>query len=367
MREVSVVAYQTSKFRKESNVSIFELACQPCIDLFKKTNIDRDEVEAVIFSSCCPEQYTSSIISEMLGLRPRISYRLDNLCNSGTSAIISAFSHISAGICDCALVIGAENGHNSSAGKLQWDITRGRFNMPVHWASMFARSHMRKFGTTEEQMAMVSVKNHKNSSKNPNALFNKPVTTEEVMKSRIISQPIKLLDCSSICEGSSALLLVSKNKVKQFTDKPVWIKGIGQKTYCASFSQAATDLISIPSTTAAAKQAYKMSRTNPNDIDVAELHDAFTIMEIIAYEDLCFTKKGEGGKFVNQEAISINPRGGILGSGHPVGATGIAQTAEISAQLAGRAGRTQVKGCKTGLVHNLAAAGSSASVVILGT
>lgn len=367
MDKVAIVAYETSKFIKQSDASIFELSCQPCIGIFKRTAIDRSEVDALILSSCCTDQYSSTIISEMLRLRPRISYRVDNLCNSGTAAIISAFSHISAGLCDCALVVGAEKSNNTSAQKLQWDITRGCFNLPIHWASIFARSHMRNFGTTEEQMAMVSVKNHKNSSKNPTALFNKEVTLQDVMNSRMISEPIKLLDCSSICEGSSALLLVSKKKVKQFTDNPVWIKGIGHRTTCASFSQVATDLVSLQSTRAAAEQAYKMSQTNPKNIDIAELHDAFTIMEILAYEDLFFTQKGEGGKFVNQEKISVNPRGGILGCGHPIGATGIAQTVEIAAQLTGRAGKTQVKGCKTGLVHNMAAAGSSSSVIILGT
>ena len=207
--EVAIVASGTSKFTKKTKSSLYSLACDPCLKIFRKANIDRGEVDAVILSTCSTLQYTSSIVSEMLGLKPRKSCRIDNLCNSGTAA-----------------VIGAECGNNFSAKKLQWDLTRGSFNLPVHWASLFARSHMRKFGTTEEQMAAVSVKNHSNSSKNPLALFRNPITLEEVMNSKKISDPIKSLDSSFICTGSSALLLASKAKAKQLTDNPIWIRGI---------------------------------------------------------------------------------------------------------------------------------------------
>jgi acetyl-CoA C-acetyltransferase len=225
---------------------------------------------------------------------------------------------------------------------------------------------MRKFGTTEEQMASVSVKNRRNSSRNPIALFRDPVTVEQVMNSRMISDPLKKLDCSFVCTGSSALLLASKRKAKELTDMPIWIRGIGQKTIGASLSQVLSKgEAGLNTTREAAREAYKMSQTEPRDIDVVELHDAFSIMEIMAYEDLFFTPKGQGGKFVAQQQLSINPRGGLLGCGHPIGCTGIAQTAEIAAQLTGRAGETQVNGCKTGLIHNMAAAGSSSSVIIL--
>jgi acetyl-CoA C-acetyltransferase len=238
--------------------------------------------------------------------------------------------------------------------------------LPVHWAALFAKAHMRKFGTSEEQMAMVSVKNRGNASKNPNALFRNPVTLDEVMMSRKIADPIKLLDCSAPCDGASAVLLASEEKAKKLTDAPVWISGIGQYTSSASFANATTDLCSLEAARVAAQGAYKMSKTKPSQIDVAEVHDAFSILEILAYEDLGFTKKGMGGKFVGQDNIAINPRGGIIGRGHPVGATGVSQVAEIAAQLAGSAGEAQVKGCRRGLVHNLAAAGSSATVMIMG-
>jgi len=344
-------------------MSLLELACEPSAEILK-TTISQKEVDAVLLSSCATDQYSSTIISEMLGLHPKVSHRIDNLCNSGTNAVASAFSMIASGLCDTALVIGAEKA-DSPGNKLLWDITRGSFMLPVHWAAIFAKAHMRRYGTTEEQMARVSVKNHKSAAKNPQALFRKPVSLKEVMSSRKIVDPIKLLDCSAPCEGASAVLLVSEEKARKL-DRPVWIKGIGQQTNSASFAKATGDLTTVEAARRAAHDAYQMSQIRPSQIDVAELHDAFTILEILAYEDLAFAKKGEGGRFVDQQEILINPRGGIIGCGHPVGTTGVSQVAEIAAQLAGRAGIRQVKGCRTGLVHNLAAAGSSATVIIMG-
>ena len=364
MHKVAVSAWATSTFTKGSKMSLFELACEPSVQLIRESGISAKEIDAVLFSSCATDQYSSVIISEMLGIYPRISYRIDNLCNSGTNAVASAFAIIASGLCNTVLVVGAEKA-DSPGNKLVWDVSRGSFMFPVHWAAIFAKAHMRKYGTTEEQMAMVSVKNHKNAAKNDHALFRKEVTLQEVMNSKKIASPIKLLDCSASCEGASAILLVSEEKARSL-DNPVFIKGIGQQTTSASFAKATPDLTTIEAARRAAHTAFEMSHTKLSQIDVAELHDAFTILEILGYEDLGFAKKGEGGKFVNQEQIVVNPRGGIIGCGHPVGATGVAQVAEIASQLAGKAGKRQVKNCKTGLVHNLAAAGSSASVIVMG-
>lgn len=364
MHKVAVSSWATSTFTKGSKMSLFELACEPSVQLIRESGISAKEIDAVLFSSCATDQYSSVIISEMLGIYPRISYRVDNLCNSGTNAVASAFAIIASGLCNTVLVVGAEKA-DSPGNKLVWDVSRGSFMFPVHWAALFAKAHMRKYGTTEEQMAMVSVKNHKNAAKNDHALFRKEVTLQEVMNSKKIASPIKLLDCSASCEGASAILLVSEEKARSL-DNPVFIKGIGQQTTSASFAKATPDLTTIEAARRAAHTAFEMSHTKLSQIDVAELHDAFTILEILGYEDLGFAKKGEGGKFVNQEQIVVNPRGGIIGCGHPVGATGVAQVAEIASQLAGKAGKRQVKNCKTGLVHNLAAAGSSASVIVMG-
>ncbi len=369
MRNVAICSYATSKFTKDSDLSVFELACQPCIDILRENKILKSEIDAVLFSSCSPEQYGSNIICEMLGIRPRISHRIESLCNSGTNSIVSAYAYISSGLCDSALIVGAEKA-KSPGSVLSWDVSRGLFTFPVFWAAIFAKAHMRKYGTTEEQMATVSVKNRTNALRNPNALFSKEeeaITLNDVMQSRRIADPIKLLDCSCVCDGSSAILLLSEDKAKEVAvDNPIWIKGIGQQISGASFNQASSDLTTNKASKIAAREAYTMSNTSPDHIDLVELHDAFTILQIVALEDLGFVQKGMGGKFVDRnEMVVVNPRGGILGCGHPIATTGLAQIAEMSAQLSEKAGQRQVKGCRTGLVHNLAAAGTSATVIIL--
>ncbi|HEY1247671.1 MAG TPA: thiolase family protein [Nitrososphaera sp.] len=364
MRRVAVTSCATTSFTKASKKTLLELACDPCVEILRKDNIYTKDIDAVLFSSCATDQYSSSILCEMMGIHPKMSHRIDNLCNSGTNAVVSAFALITSGLCDSALVVGAEKS-DSQGNKLLWDLTRGSFMFPVHWAAIFAKAHMRAYGTTEEEMAMVSVKNHKNAVKNPLALFRNEVTLEEVINSRKIADPIKLLECTSACEGASALLLQAEDNFHSFGN-PVFIKGIGQHTNSASFANATSDLTSIEATKIAGKRALDMAQIKISGIDIAELHDAFTILEIMAYEDLGFARKGEGGKFVNQQQLAMNPRGGLIGCGHPVGATGVAQVAEIAAQLAGKAGNRQVKQCQHGLVLNLAAAGSSASVIVLG-
>ncbi|WP_337863147.1 thiolase family protein [Nitrososphaera sp.] len=371
MRRVAIAAAATSKFTKSSDRPIFELACEPCIEILRETEKKgerKKDIDAVLLSTCSQEQYSSAIVSEMLGLQPKVSQRIDNLCNSGTNAIASAYSMIAAGLADSALIVGAEKA-DSSGNRLTWDVTRGEFNFPVHWAAMFARAHMRRYGTTEEQMAQVSVNNHEKAAENPDALFyGKRVSLQQVMSSKKIAEPVKLLDCSAPCDGASAVLLVSEQRAKKL-ENPVWIKGIGQQTSGASFAST-PDLTELGTARRAAKEAYEMAgiKKPAQEIDVAELHDAFTILEIMAYEDLGFAARGKGGNFVSEnDSIAINTRGGILGCGHPVGATGVSQVAEVALQLAGRkAGNRQVKNCKTGLVHNLAAAGSSATVIVLG-
>ena len=364
MNKVAIVSWATTQFSKDSGKSVFELACDPGAQILKTGKADRREIDAVLLSSCTTEQYSSTIVSEMIGIMPKVSQRIDNLCNSGTNAVASAYSLIASGLCELALVAGAEKG-DSTGNKLLWDVTRGSYMFPVHWAALFAKSHMRKYGTTEEQMAMVAVKNRMNASRNQKALFRSPVTLDEVLNSKKIADPVKLLDCSAPCDGGSAVLLASERKARQLTDTPVWLLGIGQRTNSASFANATTDLTTIESAKLAGRDAFKMSQLPPKMIDVAEVHDAFTILQILAQEDLGFAEKG-GGPLKN-ESLVVNPRGGIIGCGHPVGATGVAQVAEMAAQLAGKAGNTQVKDCKRGLVHNLAAAGSSATVIIMGT
>jgi acetyl-CoA C-acetyltransferase len=364
MSRVAIVDQCTSAFTKDSSLSVQELACEPCRKILEHYKDRSIEIDALILSTTSDIQYGSTIISEYLGIKPAISQRLDNLCNSGTNAIVSAYSMIKSGLCKTALVVGADI-RETKGTKLVWDISRGGFTSPIYWAALFAKAHMRRYGTTEEQMASVAVKNRKNAFLNRNALFRKKISVDDVMNSKKLVGPIKMLDCSYICNGASAILLTNEHEAKNYTDCPVWIEGIGSSTEAASFSNVSSDLSFIQSTKKASKMAYSMTNIKPDQMDVVELHDAFTIMEILAYEDLGFCQKGKGGRFVSQDNLSINPRGGLIGTGHPLGATGVAQTVEICEQLKGIAGKRQVKDCKSGLVHNMSAAGSSSLVLIL--
>jgi acetyl-CoA C-acetyltransferase len=187
------------------------------------------------------------------------------------------------------------------------------------------------------------------------------------MNSKRLTDDLRLLDCSRPCTGSSSILLASEDVIRKYTDSPVWIEGIGQKTTSASFTN--NDLTKLESTVDAASQAYGMSKISPEQIDVAEIHDAFTICELMILEDLGIVKKGMAGKYVidmyDTEDKKINPRGGLIGAGHPLGATGVAQIAEVATQIQARAGRRQIEGAKVGLVHNMSAAATSSTVLVL--
>lgn len=366
MVKVGILDCHTTEFTKETDKDIVNLACESAIPILRNNPLEND-IESVIISSCSEQQYLGPIVSESLGIKPKNAFKLDNLCNSGTNSITIAYSLISSGICESALVIGVEK-TPSPGSVLKWDITRGSFRNPIYWASLFAKSHMKRYKTTREQIAMVAVNNRKNASSNPKALFRDLIKIEDVLKSRLISYPLRLFDCSYSCNGASAILLASENLVKKTADQPLWIKGIGQSTQSASFSKIASNLASLESTKNASRQAFHMSKLKPKDIDIIELHDAFTILQILALEDMGFVEKGKGGYFIerNQDTGFINPRGGILGCGHAIGATGIAQTVEVIEQLKGLAGERQISNCNNGIVHNLSAAGTSANILIIG-
>ena len=336
--------------------------------LFENTkNLAQKDIDVVLTSTSDNSKYLASIVSELAGISPKISHSVESLCNSGANSVVSAFAYIAAGLADIALVVGAER-FDSPGRILEWDRSRGEYKHPIYWSSMFTKAHMRKYGTTKEDLAIVSAKNHKNATANPYAYFEKEYSVDEIMQSKNLTEEIRLLDCSLPCSGSAAILLASEETAKKYTDCPVWITGIGQKTTSAGFTKN-TDLTTMQSTIHAATDAYKMSKMQASNVDVAEIHDAFTICEIIELEDLGFAKKGEASGYARicyeTQDRKINPRGGLIGSGHPLGATGIAQITEICQQLQGKAEKRQIEGAKIGLVQNMSAAATSSTVLIL--
>lgn len=336
--------------------------------IFNETeNLSQNDIDVVLTSTNANDKYLANIVSELSGISPRVAHSVESLCNSGTNGIVSAYSYIASGLADVALVVGAEK-KDSPGLVLEWDKSRGQYAHPIYWSSMFASAHMRRYGTTLEDIAYVGAKNHRNAMDNPYAYFKKMFSIDDIMKSKPLTETLRLLDCSMPCNGAAAILLASEEIVKKFTDTPVWISGIGQKSFSAGFTKN-EDLTSMKSTVQSATDAYEMSGKKANDIDVAELHDAFSICEIIELEDLGFAQKGMGTSYVrnlyDNNDKKINPRGGLVGSGHPLGATGIAQTIEIFQQLQGKAKKRQVAGAKTGLVHNMSAAATSSTILIL--
>ena len=367
MSKVGIVSYGITKFSKDDS-KIESVLLKSTKNLFDSNpNLNRKDIDAVLVSTNNNSKYLSAILSEMSGIEPKIAHSIESLCNSGTNAIVSAYSYIASGLADVVLVSGAER-YDSPGQILEWDNSRGEFKHPIFWASIFTKAYKREFSVTDEELAIVPVKNHKQAQNNPNALSEKTYSLEDVINSKKLTDDLRLLDCSRPCTGGASILLASENTCKKFTDVPIWITGIGQKTTSAGFTKNMA-FSSMESTQIAASTAFKMSKHNVKDIDVAEVHDAFSVCEPMALESLGFADKGKGVDVVKElhttNNLKINPRGGLIGSGHPLGATGIAQTIEITQQLQSCANKRQVENAKIGLVHNMSAAATSSTVLVL--
>jgi acetyl-CoA C-acetyltransferase len=367
MKKVAITAAGITKFDKTAK-SLDSMMLSSIKPIFENTkNLGQDDIDVVLTSTNANRNYLANIISELSGIKPKISHSVESLCNSGTNSLVSAYAYVSSGLADVALVVGADKADNPGL-VLNWDMARGEYVHPIFWSSLFTSAHMRKYGTSLENLAYVSVKNHKNALDNPSAYFEKAFSFEDVMASKNLTENVRLLDCSMPCDGAAAIVVCSEDKAKKFTDSPVWISGIGQKTISASFTKN-NDLSSMESTKSAVAEAYRMSNKTVDDIDVVELHDAFSVCEIIELEDMGFCQKGQGSKFVRDlydtDNKMVNPRGGLIGAGHPLGATGVAQLVEIYQQLTGNAEKRQVKNAKTGLVHNMSAGSTSSTVLVL--
>jgi acetyl-CoA C-acetyltransferase len=367
MSKVAIVGYGQTKFSKNDD-KIESVLMKATKNLFDSTsNLNQKDIDAVLVSTNNNSKYLSAVLSEMTGIQPKISHSIESLCNSGTNSIVSAYSYITSGLAELVLVSGAER-YDSPGQILEWDNFRGEFKHPIFWASIFSKSYKRKYSVTDEDLAIVSVKNHRQSKNNPNALSQKSISIEDVLNSKKVTDDLRILDCSRPCTGGASILLASENICKKFTDSPIWITGIGQKTTSASFTKN-TAFDKMESTKQAATRAFQMSKHNPADIDVMEVHDAFSVCEPMALDSLGLTKQGGGIEMVKEafstENSKINPRGGLIGAGHPLGATGISQTIEITQQLQSKAGKRQIDDANIGLIHNMSAAATSSTVLVL--
>ncbi|MDI6826582.1 MAG: thiolase domain-containing protein [Candidatus Aenigmarchaeota archaeon] len=379
--KVAVIGIGVTKFGEHWDKNLRELAIEAGAKAIMDANIRGSDIDAIYLGNMSAgrfvgQEHVAALVSGELGLSiPAV--RVEGACASGGIALREGIFSILSGQNDIVLVGGAEkmtdlmtDGVTTAlmgAADQEWEAYYG-LTFPSLYA-MIARRHMFEFGTTREQMAKVAVKNHHNGSLNPIAQFNKEITVEEVLNSTMVADPLTLLDCSPITDGAAALILCKAELAKKYTDDPVYIIGSGQASDTLALHDRRS-LTTLDATVKAAREAYKQAGITVKDIDVAEVHDCFTIAEIVATEDLGFCKKGEGGKLIDEGAtelngrIPINTSGGLKAVGHPVGATGIKQAVEIVLQLRGQAEKRQVKDANIGLTHNVGGSGATAVVHI---
>ncbi len=363
--KASIAACGGTDFVTE-DAPIQDVLAEAARDLFERNpTVSRDQVDAVLVSTNDGGRYLSAILAEMCGIRPRISHTVENLCSSGASSIISGISYVMSGLARSVLVVGGDR--LAGPGRvLDWDTARGEFVRPIFWGSILTSSYRRRFGIAPEVLAAVPAKNYRNAQDNPHACRGRAYTVLEVLESRRVTDDLRLLECSRTCTGASAVLIT--DGTLPGSQDAVGVAGIGQQTDSASFVKSGS-FCEMPTVAASARAAYASAGIGPSDVDVAEVHDAFAVCEPMALEALGIAEAGRGAH-LSEEMYGtgdrmINPRGGIIGSGHPLGATGVAQTAEIFCQLQAGAGRRQVPGARIGLVQNMSAAATSSSVIIL--
>ncbi len=384
MRNVAVIGVGQSKFARRPDASIREIAFEAFKEAVEDAQITREEIQASLVCSAThydKQRTPAGVIAEYLGLNPQPTFNVEAVCASSGVGVRIGWSFINSGLHDIVAVVGFQKMTELSSAEVQevmgrsgdvmWESPFGT-TMPAYFA-LYAQSHMQKHGTTQEQMAKVAVKNHFYSTKNPKAMFQKEITIEDVLKSRVIASPLKRYDCCANSDGAACLILASEDVAAKIADKPVWVAGLGLASSPMTLTGRDTSYDSFDCTVEAAKQAYRMAGVGPDDVDLAEVHDCFTITEILNYEDLGFCERGQGGKLVEEEQtylggkIPVNIDGGLLAKGHPVGATGASQIRTLVKQLRGEAGATQVEEAKVGLAHNLGGIGMYCAVTILKT
>jgi acetyl-CoA C-acetyltransferase len=380
---VSIVSAGLSKFGKLDGLYAREIFAEAAKESFDRCpNLDPKKDIKALFVGHMGESYehqghTGATMADWAGLLHVPATRTEAACASSGAALRTAIQAVLSGLSDVVMVGGVEKmTHRSTADVTEYLAMASDFPFE-QWQGMtfpglyalMATAHMHDYGTTEKDLAVVAVKNHYHGSMNPKAHMQKEITLEAALNARMVAWPLKLYDCSLITDGASCLILTKPELAEKYTDTPVHIIGSGQASDTIGLYERES-FTSLAAAKIAAKQAYEMAGIGPEDVNVAEVHDCFTIAEIIAYEDLGFCKPGEGGKIAERGEtrlggrIPINTSGGLKSKGHPVGATGTAQAYEIYLQLTDQADRRQVKDAKIGLTHNVGGSGATATVHI---
>jgi acetyl-CoA C-acetyltransferase len=387
MGKVAIIGVGQSTFVRSYPGSIRELAFEGFKEAMQDAQISTTDIGASVICSA-PEydkqRSPAGVFAEYLGLNPQPTFYVESLCSSSSMGVRLAYSLIKSGLHDVVAVIGFQKMSEISSSEsqermgrgadIQWESPFGTM-MPAYYA-MYARGHMEKHGTTPDDLARIRVKAATYGQLNNKAVYRKPVTFDmlsdpENRMSGPVASPLRVGDCCANADGSSCIIVASEEKAKTICEKPVWIRGLGAAT--TSVNLAGRNLFSgLTVAREAGKQAYKMAGITAADIDVAEVHDCFTIAEMMAYEDLGFAAPGAGKELIkNKETykegrIPVNVDGGLLSKGHPIGATGGSQIRTIVLQLRDEAGDIQVDNPQIGLVHNIGGVGLYGNVTILG-
>jgi acetyl-CoA C-acetyltransferase len=383
MRRVAVIGVGCSKFGELWDLSFRDLVLSAGIEALEDAGLEGKEIEALFVGNMSggrylAQEHIAALIADYAGLAELHvpSTRIEAGDASGGLALRQAYMAVASGMHDIVIAAGAEKVTDvgteiameilSSSADREWEVFCGA-TLPALYA-MIARLHMEKFGTKPEDLAMVSVKNHKNATLNPKAQFRREITVDIALRSPYVAEPLRLFDCAPVSDGAAVVILASEEVAKQYTDTPVYISACCQASdYIALHSRR--DILTMDAVVHASKQAYKQAGIEPKDIDVAEVHDSFTIAEILAYEDLGFVEKGRGAELIREGVtmldgdLPVNTSGGLKACGHAVGATGIRQAVEIVLQLRGDAGKRQVD-AERGLALNIGGTGATAVVTI---
>jgi acetyl-CoA C-acetyltransferase len=386
MGKVAIIGVGQSTFVRKYPGSIRELAFEGFKEAIQDARITAKDIDASVICSA-PEydkqRSPSAVVAEYLGLNPQPTFYVETLCSSSSTGLKLAYAMVESGLHDVVAVIGfqkmseissAESQERMGRGAdIQWESPFGTM-MPAYYA-MYAQAHMATYGTTLEDLAAIRVKAATYGQINERAVYRKAVTAEMFSDpantmAGPVSSPLRVGDCCANADGTSCIIVANEEKARQFSKKPVWILGIG--TASASVNLTGRDLFTgLRVAEQAAATAYKMAGVGPKDIDVAEVHDCFTIAEMMAYENLGFAEPGQGKELIRSKetykegSIPVNVDGGLLSKGHPIGATGGSQVRTIVLQLRGEAGDMQVKDPQIGLVHNIGGVGIYGNVTIL--
>jgi len=384
MRAVAVIGAGKTPFGAFPDRDLRSLAVEAGEKCLRNAHITPAQIESFYLGNFAGpafvgQNHLAPYISTALDIYDVPATRIEAACASSGSAFYHAWSEVASGINDVVMVVGVEKMTSQTTARTSEILAEagdcsGEMRAGNTFASLFAmiaRRHMHDFGTKKEHLASVAVKNHANGALNPDAHMRKAITLEQAMKGRPIADPLNIYDCSLISDGAAAVILAPLERAAEFTDKPVRVLGVAQASDFVALDEK-QDITTFPAVRRASERAYKMAGLGARDIQFAELHDCFTIAEIIASEDLGFCKRGEGGPYAFEGCTlrtgprPINTSGGLKAKGHPVGATGVAQICDLMLQIRGEAGERQIERNQIGLAENLGGSGATCVVTILG-